>query len=623
MKIKKYVIILLFLITLNYLQSTTFPREFNQFIYNIEELPESFIKILPEKNLVQVLTIEDSVLVIKKQIKILNNIAENKRWQNTYGVYPVIDWLDVSLVVESSLRGQISIDMPDKLDLYLQQDLSNIFIKGVDDPLRIEKDSDNIFILNKDMVSLFSFFDYKMIPVVVQHQQDDVLIEEFYIHKDDFFSEFNQWKHNWENQDIANYLRYYHSDFFSKSNQMDLDAWINYKKGIFKNNQKVSVTFTNVSYILKDNYLYMEGLQEYNSDNYQDFGKKIMVWKLENNEWFIWAEDWYEVEKPIGSEKPVEIVEPIEITPKPVIDTVKTVWELNQGKFPYDYINFLFPKLHNYNENLIIVEKKDQSAALYKVNDNYKNIELIKTYKISSGQNKGNKMKRGDLKTPEGLYLTQRFIPGEDLSSKYGTGAFTLNYPNQLDKILKKTGYGIWLHGSDIDMIPFDTEGCIRFENDEIIHFVQLLNPQNTPVIIDEEIKWYSYDELENEVKVVLHTIDYWKEVWQNKDFENYITLYLDEFYSDRQKMDYTQWYNHKMKLFKSEEDININIYDFDFYYAEGLLLISFYQDYETGEYRDFGKKSLVLKQLDNQWKIIKEEWQVTSKPSNSISKGE
>jgi murein L,D-transpeptidase YafK len=243
------------------------------------------------------------------------------------------------------------------------------------------------------------------------------------------------------------------------------------------------------------------------------------------------------------------------------------------------------------------VEKRSQQAALYEFKNGFKEIELLKTYHISSGQAQGNKYVRGDLKTPEGLYNTIKWIPEKKLEAKYGSGAFVLDYPNQLDKLLKKTGSGIWIHGSDIAMIPFDTEGCIRFENQEITHFKEELNFDRVPVLINETFEWTDITALEKEIEGIQSFLKEWEESWARQDINKYLSFYSPtEFVTNRQKMDYAQWENHKRRIFNPNKQINIELTDFEYYYADNLLLVSFYQDYTAETLKSMGWKQIVLR---------------------------
>lgn len=610
---------IIFLISNFLLYAISYPEEFKNLYINDYDISESFIFISHKENTLNVYQLSGDNYKKIKEITILNDLSLRSHWLNLNGLYEITEWLTAETISEENSYGTLSLNIPDKLDKYLQKNINPIYIKSISDSLMTECDLNDIFINNSDMKFLFDFFEMNSTPIIIS----DVLkltpfssIEE---KTAQFINTLESWKKSWEEQNIDIYMQYYHNDFFSKSGNMDLDRWYNHKRRIFNINQSVKVNFTNAEFIFKDNFVYFEALQEYNSNNYSDFGRKIIIWKYENNAWTIWAEDWHKTSRPEVVEEVIKPELPVEeiIIVQPVVDSVRIKWEKNNGKFPFEYINFVFPKLQNYDDKLIVVQKIDQTAALYKIKDDFKKIELYRTYTISSGQNQGNKWRRGDLKTPEGLYITQKFIPDEELAPKYGTGAFTLDYPNQLDRILRKTGYGIWLHGSDIDMIPYDTEGCVRFENHEITYFREVLNLENTPVIINDKISWYEYNELQNEVKTILDLVKDWKDSWKNQDFESYIDFYTSDFHTRRQSMNYEQWYEHKKRIFNPENKIEINLFDFDYYYADGYILISFYQDYKSGNYTDFGRKQLVLKRNDNLWKIYREEWSPASRRLN------
>ncbi|MBF0322561.1 MAG: L,D-transpeptidase family protein [Magnetococcales bacterium] len=76
--------------------------------------------------------------------------------------------------------------------------------------------------------------------------------------------------------------------------------------------------------------------------------------------------------------------------------------------------------------------------------------ELIANYYISSGKNGPGKILKGDKRTPVGLYFITEYLPGYKLPPLYGFGAMPINYPNEWDRLHKKTGDGIWLHGTPI-----------------------------------------------------------------------------------------------------------------------------------------------------------------------------
>ena len=95
---------------------------------------------------------------------------------------------------------------------------------------------------------------------------------------------------------------------------------------------------------------------------------------------------------------------------------------------------------------MVIVQKSTQDLFIY---SNYQ-AEPIENYKITSGKNHGAKLVEGDMKTPEGIYFFHTILSGATLpkTDDYGEKAFTLNYPNPIDRKEKRDGSGIWLHGA-------------------------------------------------------------------------------------------------------------------------------------------------------------------------------
>jgi len=309
-------------------------------------------------------------------------------------------------------------------------------------------------------------------------------------------------------------------------------------------------------------------------------------------------------------------------------------WETRLGMVPYEYINFVFPTHYDLDDYLILVEKDEQNAALFKFKDSissgtseslkknaFNEIELLASYKISTGRAHGNKQKRGDLKTPEGLYYAQDFMSEQLLKSKYGslaaqygTGAWELWYPNELDRLRQKTGSGIWIHGTDADMIPYDSEGCVRFENDVITYFREVLNIRKTPIIINEVFEWVNMEYLKNEVEKINDFFSAWLDSWQKQNIDEYLSFYSTEhFVSNNQKMNYARWATHKKEAFNKETFIDIKVSGLNYYYSDNMLLISFTQEYTSSSMSDVGYKQLVFERAKSMeqsiWSIIQEEW--------------
>ena len=93
---------------------------------------------------------------------------------------------------------------------------------------------------------------------------------------------------------------------------------------------------------------------------------------------------------------------------------------------------------------------------------------VIEDHYVTIGKSGMGKQKEGDLKTPLGVYFVTSYIDGATLPDRYGPGAFPINYPNAYDRGLSRTGYGIWIHGTESETFnrtPLASDGCLSLSN--------------------------------------------------------------------------------------------------------------------------------------------------------------
>jgi len=135
----------------------------------------------------------------------------------------------------------------------------------------------------------------------------------------------------------------------------------------------------------------------------------------------------------------------------------------------------------------------------------------LSDYYITMGRAGAGKEREGDLKTPVGVYQIDGYIPGGQLHARYGAGALTTNYPNSLDRFLNRTGYGIWLHGTEpgwINRGPRASEGCLTLSNPDFEQLlIQLGSHQDVPVVIDDSPRWIKTQDLHQAKDKVLASI--------------------------------------------------------------------------------------------------------------------
>ena len=144
------------------------------------------------------------------------------------------------------------------------------------------------------------------------------------------------------------------------------------------------------------------------------------------------------------------------------------------------YYNKTIEDIHN--AKILLISKQDMKLRLI----DYKGNELFVS-DIACGSNYGNKQKKGDLKTPEGIFSiadiqnsqswSHDFHDGKGkIDGAYGPFFIRLNVP----------GYkGIGIHGThySLSIGTRVTEGCVRLRNEDIVKLVPMLNVPMTVVI--------------------------------------------------------------------------------------------------------------------------------------------
>jgi len=151
---------------------------------------------------------------------------------------------------------------------------------------------------------------------------------------------------------------------------------------------------------------------------------------------------------------------------------------------------------HINGECIIIIDKSTQNLVIYKVRERYKKISFIELerYPCSTAKYPGDKKYKGDERTPHNTYS---YIISKEPANKwifegklgeYGDYFLRLEFPEKkhLDGSLIKY---LGIHGTNQPekLGKRASHGCIRVDNDVIVHLKELL-PVRTKVYIFEKM---------------------------------------------------------------------------------------------------------------------------------------
>ncbi|MDC0894875.1 L,D-transpeptidase family protein [Pseudomonadales bacterium] len=228
---------------------------------------------------------------------------------------------------------------------------------------------------------------------------------------------------------------------------------------------------------------------------------------------------------------------------------------------------------------------------------------------ISIGKAGFGKKVEGDLKTPVGIYKITSFLTDDQLTDKYGTGAYPLNYPNNWDRIKQRTGHGIWLHGLPKGVIErplLDSDGCVVVSNAVLDNFKAYIKTGESTFVLSEKLDWLSQEaqQYPNDLIMVLNE---WQKDWSANNNDAYLNHYHPDFTDARRNLQ--QWKTYKTRINKSKRYISVKLSQVSIIAypgEENLVSSRFYQDYQSSNFSWRGWKQLLWRRLDNgEWKIL------------------
>jgi len=131
-----------------------------------------------------------------------------------------------------------------------------------------------------------------------------------------------------------------------------------------------------------------------------------------------------------------------------------------------------------------------------------KNGDILRDFQVAVGTGLGNKIKKGDMKTPEGIFKVQEIADSKDweydftddslglVKGAYGPWFIRLDVPGQK---------GIGIHGTydNTTIGKRISHGCIRMKNEDVDYLKKIVRI-GTPVLITAGLKDYESDLIEN-----------------------------------------------------------------------------------------------------------------------------
>ena len=227
----------------------------------------------------------------------------------------------------------------------------------------------------------------------------------------------------------------------------------------------------------------------------------------------------------------------------------------------------------------------------------------------ATGQVAGDKYREGDLRTPEGVYFIQRKLTSGLDYQLYGDIAYTLNFPNPVDRVEGKTGYGIWIHGRGTKIVPMETRGCVALNNSDL-HSLGGTLARGMPVIIAEKIAWPADGfSRSGESNAIIAMVREWAKAWQNRS-DTFFSFYSPQKYSRGGGESFESFKANKQRLFTRLPWIQVVLDDITALPGPNYWVTSFDQIYRAPGITSTVRKRLYWqKDPKGVWRIVGQEY--------------
>lgn len=250
-------------------------------------------------------------------------------------------------------------------------------------------------------------------------------------------------------------------------------------------------------------------------------------------------------------------------------------------------------------------------SRLYLYRNDRGTLKLLQDFYMSQGLNGAGKQREGDQRTPIGVYHLTGYIPGSTLPSRYGPGALPINYPNPMDRHRERTGYGIWIHGTEpylVNRAPRASDGCLALNNDDF-HALQhsIAEPEYTPIVIDASPTWLSRQQVASRRENILVTIDNWRKDRESRDPDDFLSHYDPERFSNGM-IGFEEWSEKKRIEMASTGKVSITIQDVEIFAYPGednVVMVDLEQSDTIGDTIRVYRKHFYWQRQGGRWRVI------------------
>ncbi len=301
-----------------------------------------------------------------------------------------------------------------------------------------------------------------------------------------------------------------------------------------------------------------------------------------------------------------------------LIEEARLRWQQRREAPPADAVPGNLLRMAPWEERVVLVDLK--ASRLYLLWSVGGRPRVLEDHYIGIGQAGFGKRREGDRRTPVGVYRVTGYLNREALAEEYGedavlygVGALPVSYPNLHDRLLDRTGSGIWLHGVPDNTYvrpPRSSRGCVTMANDDFTRLLKDVVPGHSMVIFSDGVEWLSIEEARQREQEAMAALTAWLEDAQAADSDAFISHYAEDFRT--RELDFTAFAQQQQRLRAGQGSARIEIDDLSLMSypgEENTFLATFKQItiHPDGVRGHIRKQQYWRQQADGRWQIIRE----------------
>lgn len=277
--------------------------------------------------------------------------------------------------------------------------------------------------------------------------------------------------------------------------------------------------------------------------------------------------------------------------------------EVPDGKVPANLLSLA----SEYRHALVVDASR---SRLYVFANTVNGPQRVADFYVTIGKAGIGKQREGDNRTPIGIYTITGFKSRGELGDFYGSGAFTLSYPNEWDSRQGRNGHGIWIHGSPSNTYsrtPKASEGCVVLSNTDLTNLGRYILRGKTPVVIAREIEWVTPQQSAARRAELTSAIESWRRDWESRDTDRLMRHYAQSFRAETS--DYREFAETKRRVNAGKSWIKVELDSLSLllYPEKGMAQVSFIQNYQSNNLADRTPKRQLWTRDSGRWQILNE----------------